>query len=195
MAYYSHSEGHDPRNVEKFNCTCLTEEQYACVNERKTSILSRSCFEIVDPGEGKKLLWCDGNAIASGGCYEIHFHIPKSCDPTYCKALIGLRIWFMAAILGIIAGAAAIVPLSILGLAAKRKITVHIICWTNFMALIPPAIIAYSLITTDVTKIYAQLGLNIWAWVMVIGFGIPLYAAWIYSFVTCRRVEYFDAEE
>lgn len=54
-------------------------------------------------------------------------------------------------------------------------------------AIVPSVMVVYSILTTDVLKHKAYVGLNAWAWVMIIVFGIPSWLGW---FFICQRMEY-----
>lgn len=171
-----------------FNCTCISETDFQCYQESirtGRSTFDINCVKIEEPTK-YEVCYCDKwtkNRCAYRRCYTIQaYDTPVSCDYKKCSALEGLRLWMRAAQIGIFVGivAAVLMIISMYFVAKRSKhIDISTLCVVHLVALIPSVTVAFSMLTTDVLKRKAYIGLNAWAWTMVIGFGIPLSLGWI----------------
>lgn len=182
-------------HVDAFNYTCLSQTDFQCYQESiltGRSMFYMKCKVIVieDPGEPTRYEVCDCGSRGKSRCirqqcYVIQaYDMPEKCDYQKCSAFVGLEMWMSAATLGTIFGCIAIILiiLSMHSVAKRSKnIDISSLYLIHLMALIPPVMVAFSMLTTDVLKQKAYVGLNAWAWTMVIGFGIPLCLGWIYN--------------
>lgn len=168
--------------VRKYNCTCLPDNEYQCVQERKrngSAMHGVECESIELPGEPTKYKLCVYQSSRSRHsrpkveCYIIPNPVAlvKRCYNEMCKISNGAHLWKWA---GSIGAASLVIFVGI------ERTTISMLCWINLCALVPTPIILYSWIAE---KNYVA---ETWAWIMVIVFGIPLYTGWIYCFMRFR---------
>lgn len=183
-------EKHDSTDhVAVFNCTCLSETEFQCYQESVRtgrSTFDINCDKIEEPTK-YEVCYCGQwvkNRCSFRRCYVIQaYDVPESCDYQKCSALDGLRMWMLAAKAGVFVGVAAVVLLIIsMYLVAKRSknIGISTLFIVHLAALVPPIMVAFSMLTTNVLQRKYYVGLNAWAWTMVIVFGFGFCIGWIY---------------
>lgn len=191
---------HDSETIKSFNCTCLTELEFQCFHESiRTGMSMRhvecDTIEEDEDKQSKKYEFC---SCKSRGlldrCHSLRcrvidpqFEMPERCDNKKCDAFGGLNIWMGAAKWGTIVGLLAVLIVCFSLSYAKRKsqatIDIRIFYILNMIAIVPPASVTYSMLTTEVKEYYAQLELNAWATIMAtVFFGVPLCVSSINSF-------------
>lgn len=111
--------------------------------------------------------------------------IPERCDKEKCNGCVALKVWLTFAILGALLGFAIIFAISHAICKAlnnsDRNIDFSECGFLHALAAVPPTVVAFSLLTTNVLKHYSDLRLYAWAWTMLIGFGAPMLVMWVYQ--------------
>ncbi|KAG4080126.1 hypothetical protein HA402_008197 [Bradysia odoriphaga] len=188
---------HDDINIQSFHCTCLTGTEFQCFQEAiriGKSMYSVKCYLKDGNDESSKYEFCDCGSRGKNRCYHPQCHLiehpvemPQRCDDEKCNAYTGLRMWTLAAQLGMVIGAVAVILVffSIYKAIRLSEANVDIMAFytLNVVALIPPAFILISLLATDVQKRYASFEMDAWAWTFVGVVGGPLCAGLIFAAV------------
>lgn len=139
------------------------------------------CKSIEVAGEPKKYELCMYQSQRRRSnipkCYTIEnpVELVKPCRNVMCKLLGGAHLWKWAALIGVVTSLMAIA--SIIIFVGIKRMEISLLCWINLFTLVPSPMIAYSMMAE--TNYIATT----WAWIMLIGFGIPLYLGWIFCFI------------
>lgn len=112
-------------------------------------------------------------------------YISEKCPQEMCNTCDALDLWRTASKIGAIDGIFATIAY-IVTICKAVKDSDSSIDFSQFqlvhvVALIPPIIVACSLLTTNVLSHYSDFWLNAWDATMLIGFGLPLLSVWVYE--------------